>query len=216
MPTAAEPRAPQQTRALERREALLRAAARVFAERGYGAGMDQIARAAQTSKGGLYFHFPTKEALLSAVVARAGGLLRRRVQAAMDAAGGDPVERADAALAALFEALAGRRALARLLDEAVTAGPQIRAQAAEIEESFVALLRPELERALALGRVAPLDAELTARAWVAMAKGLIGVWAGGRAAVPAARLHAELRRLALRSAGIAEPTSASTSTKETS
>ncbi len=124
MPTVAEPRAPQQTRALERREALLRAAARVFAERGYGAGMDQIARAAQTSKGGLYFHFPTKEALLSAVVARAGGLLRRRVQAAMDAAGGDPVERADAALAALFEALAGRRALARLLDEAVTAGPR--------------------------------------------------------------------------------------------
>lgn len=198
-----EARAPQQARAVERRELLLRAATRVFAERGFGrAGMDEVARAAETSKGGLYFHFPTKQALLAAVVSRAGALLQRRVRAAMERAGDDPLARADAALAALFVGLSGRRALARVLNEALAAGPEIRAQAAQIEDEFAALLRPELERALALGRIAPLDPELAARAWVAMAQGMIGAWADGRIRAQPQRMQAEIRRLALRGAGV--------------
>ena len=222
MPTVTEanrPRTsqpPRQARAVERREVLLRAATRVLAQRGYAAsGMDEIARAAETSKGGLYFHFPNKQALLAAVVSRAGGLLLQRVRARMGAAGEDPLERADAALAALFEALAGRRALARVLSEAAAAGPEIRAQVAEIEDSFVGVLRAELERALRLGRVATLDPELTARAWVAMAQGLIAAWASGRVSASPERIHAELRRLTLRSAGIETTIDMKLSTKET-
>ena len=208
--------APRQARAVERREVLLRAATRVLSQRGYAAsGMDEIARVAETSKGGLYFHFPTKQALLAAVVSRAGGLLLQRVRARMDAAGEDPLERADAALSALFEALAGRRALARVLSEAAAAGPEIRAQVAEIEDSFVGVLRAELERALRLGRVATLDPELTARAWVAMAQGLIAAWASGRVSASPERIHAELRRLTLRSAGIETTIDMKLSTKET-
>ena len=203
MPSAVETRPPQQARAVERRELLLRSATRVLAERGFSrAGMDEIARAGGTSKGGLYFHFPTKQALLAAVVSRAGALLQRRVRAAMERAGDDPLDRAEAALSALFEGLSGRRAVARVLNEALAAGPEIRAQAAQIEDEFAALLRPELERALALGRIAPLDPELAARAWVAMAQGLIGAWADGRIAAPPRRMHTELRRLALRGAGV--------------
>ncbi len=209
-PSVAETRPPQQARAVERRELLLRAATRVFAQRGFAqAGMDEIARTGGTSKGGLYFHFPTKQALLAAVVARAGALLQRRVRSAMDKAGEDPLERAEAALSALFEGLSGRRALARVLNEALAAGPELRAQAAQIEDEFAALLRPELERALALGRIAPLDPELTARAWVLMAQGLIGAWADGRVAAPPQRIHSELRRLALRGAGVADPATVS-------
>ena len=203
MPSAVETRPPQQARAVERRELLLRSATRVLAERGFSrAGMDEIARASGTSKGGLYFHFPTKQALLAAVVSRAGVLLQRRVRAAMERAGDDPLDRAEAALSALFEGLSGRRAVARVLNEALAAGPEIRAQAAQIEDEFAALLRPELERALALERIAPLDPELAARAWVAMAQGLIGAWADGRIAAPPRRMHTELRRLALRGAGV--------------
>ena len=203
MPSAVETRPPQQARAVERRELLLRSATRVLAERGFSrAGMDEIARASGTSKGGLYFHFPTKQALLAAVVSRAGALLQRRVRAAMERAGDDPLDRAEAALSALFEGLSGRRAVARVLNEALAAGPEIRAQAAQIEDEFAALLRPELERALALERIAPLDPELAARAWVAMAQGLIGAWADGRIAAPPRRMHTELRRLALRGAGV--------------
>lgn len=203
MPNPVETRPPQQARAVERRELLLRSATRVLAERGFSrAGMDEIARASGTSKGGLYFHFPTKQALLAAVVSRAGALLQRRVRTAMERAGEDPLDRAEAALSALFEGLSGRRAVARVLNEALAAGPEIRAQAAQIEDEFAALLRPELERALALGRIAPLDPELAARAWVAMAQGLIGAWADGRMSAPPRRMHTELRRLALRGAGV--------------
>ena len=102
-----------------------------------------------------------------------------------------------------------------MLSEAAAAGPEIRAQVAEIEDSFVGVLRAELERALRLGCVATLDPELTARAWVAMAQGLIAAWAAGRVSASPQRIHAELRRLTLRSAGIETTIDMKLSTKET-
>lgn len=53
----------------EAREELLAAALRVFAERGYSAaGVDDIAAAAGYSKGALYWHFASKQELLSALL----------------------------------------------------------------------------------------------------------------------------------------------------
>ncbi|HEX8375168.1 MAG TPA: helix-turn-helix domain-containing protein, partial [Geminicoccaceae bacterium] len=61
----------------EARDELLTAALHVFAERGYrSAGVDEIAAAAGYSKGALYWHFPSKEELLTA-------LLEERVDAPM-------------------------------------------------------------------------------------------------------------------------------------
>lgn len=52
-----------------RRLVILEAAGRLFRERGYDAtNMSAIADAANLSKGGLYFHFPSKEALLLATL----------------------------------------------------------------------------------------------------------------------------------------------------
>ena len=52
----------KQARARDRKQRILEAAADVFAQRGYGdAGVDEIATAAGTSKGGLYFHFSGKK-----------------------------------------------------------------------------------------------------------------------------------------------------------
>ena len=74
-------RAPRQARSRARREQLLSAAASVFARRGYAdAAIDEIAREAETSKGGLYFHFPGKDALLLAVLDKTAALLRRKVE----------------------------------------------------------------------------------------------------------------------------------------
>ena len=51
------------------RDAVLRAAAEVFDQRGYSeATIDEIARQAQATKGAVYFHFPSKDALAKAVV----------------------------------------------------------------------------------------------------------------------------------------------------
>ena len=204
---AAEQTAPRQARAVERRETLLRAAARVFAQRGYAsAQMDEIARAAETSKGGLYFHFATKEALLAAVVGQAAGLLRRRVTRAMDEAGADPVSRAEAALAALFDSLAEHRSLARVLAAESLAGrAAVQERTAAVEDEFASLVAAELRRAQADGRIAPLDPDLTALAWVAMVRGVIAAWAAGRVAAPLHQLYPQLRDLLLRSAGV-DPT----------
>lgn len=51
------------------REPLLRAAATVVAERGYSAlTLDAVGAATGVSKGGLLYHFPTKEALVAALL----------------------------------------------------------------------------------------------------------------------------------------------------
>ena len=199
---------PRQARAVERREQLLDAAARVLAQRGYAeAQMEEIAAAADTSKGGLYFHFPTKEALVAAVIGRAGDILRRRVNRAMSDAGPDPVARADAALATLIDTLSAHRSLARVLVSDTLAGAApARDRIAAIEDEFVDVVANELRHALDAGRLSNLDAaldpDLTARAWVGMVQSTLGAWAAGRISTPIERIYPELRRLLLRSAGV--------------
>lgn len=212
---------PRQARAIERREHLLDAAATVFARRGYAnAQMDEIAAAADTSKGGLYFHFPTKEALIAAVIGRAGDILRRRVTRTMTAAGADPVARADAALSTLVGTLSAHRSLARVLAaETLGDSAAARERVAAIEDEYVEIIAEELRNALALGRLtrldAPLDPDLTARAWVGMVRATLSAWAAGRVAAPLDDIYPELRRLLLRSAGVPIESQASTeSTKE--
>jgi len=56
----------------DRRDRIVRLAARVFAEKGYHeATMRDVARAARSSLAGLYYYFPSKEEILFAISARA-------------------------------------------------------------------------------------------------------------------------------------------------
>src|SRR5260370_32173374 len=81
-------REPQRDRGRLRVAALLKAAAAVFAEKGFdGATMTEVAARASTAIGSLYQFFPNKEALADAVLARFGelmdaGLLRGRAPGA--------------------------------------------------------------------------------------------------------------------------------------
>src|SRR5216684_5782593 len=57
--------------AQERRDSILNAALRVFAQSGFvEAKMDQIAAAADLSKASLYLYFPSKDALLHSLLER--------------------------------------------------------------------------------------------------------------------------------------------------
>jgi len=57
--------------AQERRDTILKAALRVFGQSGFaGAKMDQIAAAADLSKGSLYLYFPSKDSLLHSLLER--------------------------------------------------------------------------------------------------------------------------------------------------
>ncbi|KGJ79764.1 hypothetical protein GY21_03660 [Cryobacterium roopkundense] len=59
----------QQERAIETRAAIIRGAAAAFQERGYGStSLAQVSAAAGVTKGALYFHFDSKEALAIAII----------------------------------------------------------------------------------------------------------------------------------------------------
>jgi AcrR family transcriptional regulator len=67
---------------------ILDAAASVFASRGYSdARMDDVAEEAGVSKGGLYLHFPSKDALFNGLVGYVVGLETGRLAAAKAAEG---------------------------------------------------------------------------------------------------------------------------------
>ena len=74
----------------EKRADILRAAARVFAAKGYHqASMRDIARTTPASLAGLYYHFPNKEEILFAITASTFDTVMAGAQAIRDR-GGDP------------------------------------------------------------------------------------------------------------------------------
>jgi len=70
----------------ETRRALLDAAATVIRTRGTSASLDDIARAAGVSKGGLLYHFPAKDALVRTLAQDLLDAFRAEVRAALDPA----------------------------------------------------------------------------------------------------------------------------------
>src|SRR5262249_2277270 len=75
----------EQKRARSRHDKILDAALRVFAKKGYrDAAVDDIAVESKTSKGGVYFHFPGKQAIFLELLNRSAERLRRKLEEAMD------------------------------------------------------------------------------------------------------------------------------------
>lgn len=155
-----------QERSKSRRQRLLDAALTVFTEQGYNATpIDDIARASETSKGGVYFHFPSKQALFLALLEESSAALQEKVEAAM-ADEPDPLRRGEAALRAVMTSFAEHRLLARLLlVEAAGAGRDFNRALNEMHERFAILIAVCLDEAVEAGQIAPLDTSVTARAW---------------------------------------------------
>ncbi|MFO1399450.1 MAG: TetR/AcrR family transcriptional regulator [Burkholderiales bacterium] len=98
-------RAAAQPRADNRLPQILDAAARFFAEKGFGyTSMRDIAGAVGMLPGSLYYHFASKEALLVAVYAEGVRRIKEKVLPAL-AAAGDPWTRLERACAAHLEGL---------------------------------------------------------------------------------------------------------------
>lgn len=94
---------PPTTRGERKREHLLQAAAAVLAERGYAATtMAEIAERAGTQAGSLYYHFPSREELIEAVLRRGVSLSHLHTQSVLDAMPGESTaaDRLKAAIAA--------------------------------------------------------------------------------------------------------------------
>ena len=193
----------RQERSISRHERILDAALDVFARAGYQqATVDEIASTARTSKGGIYFHFPGKDAIFLALLDRSADLLLAKVAERMSAQA-DPIARVDAALLALVEMFGSHRALARLfLVEARGAGPRFHARLSDVQARFMLFLRQQLDEAIQQGLVSPFDAEVASQAWFGALHQVVTTWALAEQPRPLAETYPHLRSLLLRSIGL--------------
>jgi TetR/AcrR family transcriptional regulator, cholesterol catabolism regulator len=181
--------------------ALLDAAASQFAERGYHAtSMRDLAAATAMTAGAIYFHVPSKQALLLAVYEEGVQRLLDRVEAA--AAGErEPWARLEKAVAAHLESILDASAYARVLIRILpTDATEIAAELKELRDRYEARLRRYFdaialprERDAAIARLALLGAMNWTPVWYKDANRK----AGGKSVPAIAReLLAPLRALA--------------------
>ncbi len=200
-----EKRATQAEKSRTRREQILDAAFNTFARRGYrDAAVDEIAAAADTSKGGVYFHFPTKEAIFRELMRTTADRLAAKVERAV-AVETEPIARADAALHAVLSTFAGHRTMARLLFlDAAGAGRVFAAETNALHDRFSRMIAGYLDDAAASGAIPALDTRLTSVAWFGALNEVVARWL---MADEPGRLEDEypaLRALLLRSVGVPE------------
>jgi len=195
----------QAERSRARREQILDAAFHTFTRRGYrDTAVDEIAAAADTSKGGVYFHFPTKEAIFRELVKTTADRLAAKVDRAV-AEQTDPIARADAALRTVLVTFAGHRTMARLLFiDAMAAGRVFNTETNELHERFAGMIAGYLEEAVEAGVIPPIDTALTGVAWFGALNEVVARWLLVADPTPLEAAYPTLRALLLRSVGVDE------------
>jgi AcrR family transcriptional regulator len=159
------------------RERILAAALEVFARKGYHRALvDDIVRASGTSKGAVYHHFPTKEALFLALVDEFARRLALGVAAAIGQRHG-ALAKVEGALVAALDTFAANAPLARLiLLEAVSLGTVYQAKRAEVHDRFSSLIQGYLDEAVAERAIAPLDTRVATLAWLGAVNEIVVQW----------------------------------------
>jgi AcrR family transcriptional regulator len=162
-----------------RREQILKAATAVFARKGFdGASMDDIVKASGLSKGGLYWHFDSKDDLIAAILAQffdremaglqslvaldlpASERLRLLGQTiAADLAGVEEL----ASLSLEFYALAARRA-------------EMRHFLRDYFQQYRALLAILLQEGVDAGEFVAMEADTAATTLIAQFEGIVLLW----------------------------------------
>lgn len=193
----------EQERKQRRRERILEASIAVFSRKGYrDTVVDDIATASETSKGGVYFHFPSKQAIFLTLLDQIGGLLLHKVEAAM-LAEPDPLSRGDAALLTVLRIFADHRSLARLfLIEAAGASREFHGALIGFHDRFAKLIERHLDDAIARGVIPPIDTTVTSVAWFGAVNEITTRWLLTGQPERLEDVYPALRVLLARSAGI--------------
>ena len=158
-------------------ERILDGALEVFSEKGYkDAAVDDIATVSDTSKGGVYFHFPNKKAIFLALLDQMADLLYSRAEKAMIAEP-DMRRKGDAALLTMLRTFAGHRRLTRLfLVEAMGAGREFNDKMMETHARFAALITRHLNELVTLNLIEPIDTEIAGVAWFGGVNEIVRRW----------------------------------------
>ena len=182
------------------RERLLEAAEEVFADKGFYEGaVDEVARRSNTSKGGVYFHFLSKEQLFNAVMDGLGDRLLQRVEHAL-AGVQDPVARLEVALQTTVETFCKHRTLARLLlVRGYSMGAGFTRKKQEVFSRFAALIQRLLDDALKGHPHPTINTEVAASIWLGSLSEVLVRWLEAGGPHPVNEALPTLRLLLLRS-----------------
>ena len=159
------------------RERILDAAAEVFATKGFHSSVvDDIVHDSNTSKGAVYFHFPSKQEIFLALVSRlADTLIRSTQDAIMEQQ--DGLAKFDAALGTVFEALSRHRALAKiLLVSGAGLGRPFDEHLFNLLDRFAEMIKDNLDEAIAAGSIQQMDTSIVAYAWLGAVHEIVTRW----------------------------------------
>ncbi len=189
------------------RERILEAAAKLFAEKGfYETAMDEIVQTAKVSKGGVYFHFPSKEELFFALLDKLAEALMRQVQSEIARRRG-AVTKVQGALEVVLKGLTSQRHLAQIiLRQGYGLGPSFERKRLEIYARFAQLIQRYLDEAVAEGAILPINTEITAYAWLGAITELVVRWLYTGQPDPLTEALPALQALFLRSIGVTQNT----------
>ncbi|MGV3769185.1 MAG: TetR/AcrR family transcriptional regulator [Sphingobium phenoxybenzoativorans] len=142
--------------AVRNRQLLITAAKSIFAEKGSEASLDEIARAAAVGIGTLYRHFPTRDALVSAVYQNDTEQLSAAAPRLM--ADHAPVEALRAWLRLFVEHLATKQMMAEALNSIVGGTSDLYARSGvQVKEAIAMLVNRAVENGDIHLNVDPLD-----------------------------------------------------------
>jgi AcrR family transcriptional regulator len=159
------------------KEKILDAAEQVFSEKGYhGTIVDEIAESSETSKGAIYFHFPSKEEIFFALMERfAQSVISDIEESIADERGA--ISKIEAALRLVLSTLVKRKRIAKLLlIHGHGLGIEFEKKRLEIYDRFAQLIGSHLQEAVDEGSIPELNVSITAHAWLGAISELVIRW----------------------------------------
>lgn len=185
------------------KEKILKTALKVFSEKGYYAtNVDEIVEKSETSKGGFYFHFPSKKELFLTLVDEMTSILFKKIEKEVQKSN-DVVEQIEKALEKGVRVFTKYRSLAKfLLVEAVGSGSVFEEKRFAIYTRFACLIKILLDKAVAERRIEPINTEVVSWIWVGAVSQLIVRWLYLEEAEPLEEDFPILKNTLLRSIGL--------------
>ena len=183
---------------------ILNAAINIFSKKGYyNTRVDEIVEAAETSKGGVYFYFPSKQDIFLGLVDEFANMLESRLVISIEQHEGG-IERVDAALKACLATFQEYRKLSKIfLVQAVGLGITFEEKQRQIHDRFVEIIKEHLDDAVAAGEIEPLNTQIAAYAWMGAINEVVIRWIHTGEPDLAIALPV-LRLFLLRSVGVSE------------
>lgn len=185
------------------RERILDAAAEVFATKGYHSSVvDDIVHDSNTSKGAVYFHFPSKQEIFLALVSRLADTLLGSTQDAITEEQ-EGLAKFDAALGTVFESLSRHRSLAKiLLVSGAGLGRPFDEHLFNLLDRFAEMIKDNLDEAITAGSIQQMDTSVVAYAWLGAVHEIVTRWLYTGEPDPLESAVPTLRALLLRSVGL--------------